>query len=189
MSNDELDVDQALSIRPSLPLLLVTTLLLVGAAVIHSMSPWFGPPNFPLWGLLLVLGIVAAIGTIVSLFFATDDEPEHGPEVTPGDAGSKAIASSRGAGEGFGRPLPDSVVRPNASSASSSTVAAIGKPADPWDEDLLPRVPARGPRPVLTTLEDPGDIGRALEEIAEIQRQLAGRPASARNGADAPARA
>ncbi len=42
---------------------------------------------------------------------------------------------------------------------------------------------------MLTTPDDPGEIGRALEEIEEIQRQLVSRTAPRATAGDAPARA
>jgi hypothetical protein len=172
------------SVRGSLPLLVLTGLLFTGAAVLRWLYPRLGPYSFPLWGLLLTLGFVAAIGSIVSLFFAEEDERRlDAPERTTGPV----AADSPSERDGFGRPSPDLAISPP--SAPPASVAERADATKPWDEDVLPPAPVRGPRPVLTTLDDPGDIARALEEIAEIQRQLASRPVAAPNANKAPARA
>lgn len=166
-------------LRGSLPLLILTSLLFLGAFVLLAVEPRMGAGRFPLWSLLFTLGIVAAIGTTISWFYASEqEEADAGPPVP-----AAPFAARR---TDFGRPSPEVGARPN----PIRTVRAIGaEKTAPWDEDVLPPVVPRGPRPVLTTLDDPGEIGRALEEIAEIQRQLAARPATGAGGTTASARA
>lgn len=185
----ELDRDR--SIQETIPLLVMTALLFVGAAILRWQSPRLGPDNFPLWGLLLTLGVVAAIGSIVSLFFAAEDERDRGTLTQAPTTGAPLPAHPDR--NGFGRPPPTSDPRPGPAVLTTGGVSAPA-PSDagvtePWDEDVLPQVPARGPRPVLTTPDDPGEIGRALEEIEEIQRQLVSRTAPRAAAGDAPARA
>ena len=158
----------------TLPLLTVTVLLFVGAFVLLFMEPRAGAGRFPLWSLLFTLGIVAAIGSTISWFYAEDEaEPES---IASGVAPVPTPRRSD-----FGRPLPEVGGRP----APGRPVPAGARDTAPWDEDVLPPVVAHGPRPVLTTLDDPGEIGRALEEIAEIQRQLATRRPAAPTAAAA----
>jgi hypothetical protein len=56
------------------PLLFPSWILLVGALLTWSLEPTVGAGGFHLWILLLVLGIVAGIGGIIS-YFAEEDEP------------------------------------------------------------------------------------------------------------------
>jgi hypothetical protein len=170
----------------TLPLIGLTAALFAGAYLIHLEYPRLGPGNFPLWGLLLTLGFVAAIGAAISWLFATDE--------TDSTEASTEAESPRGRASRseLGRPLPDLAPPASPSPPSSGVgraVAGGGAAPPPWDEDVLPPVVARGPRPVLTTLDDPGDIGRALEEIADIQRELSARRASALSTSETPARA
>ncbi|MGC2360065.1 MAG: hypothetical protein WA691_07165 [Thermoplasmata archaeon] len=180
------DPDPVSPLVGTLPLIGLTAALLGGAYLIHLGFPRLGPSNFPLWGLLLTLGFVAAFGAVVSFFFATDETESSVPSA---EAESPKGRTSR---SDFGRPIPDLTPKTPPSPLTSGTglaAAAGGAPPAPWDEDVLPPVPARGPRPVLTTPDDPGDIGRALEEIADIQRELSARRASALATGEAPARA
>ncbi len=178
----------------TLPLIVLTGILFAGAYLVYLRASRLGPGNFPLWGLLITLGFVAAIGAVVSWFFATDVDgvSSKGIETPSGDA--------RGAGHGprndLGRPVPDLGARPAAPGPSSGLgrAVAVADPSaarhpEPWDEDALPPVAARGPRPVLTTLDDPGDIGRALEEIADIQRELSTRRVTPVAASESPTRA
>ncbi len=169
--------DEDLSaLRATLPLLALTGLLIVAAAVIYLYRPRFGPDDFPIWGLFLTLGFVAAIGSVVSWFWAVDDRE------TAAVASTNAYRAPSPSREEFGRPTPDFASRGKVARPSGGPDRAGASPspalANPWDEDVLPPVAAHGPRPVWTTPDDPGDIARALEEIAEIQRQLTTRPRS-----------
>ncbi len=157
----------------------LTALLFLSAFVLLAVEPRMSVGRFPLWSLLFTLGIVAAIGTTISWFYASDDLESEPAESAPAPTPAARRAD-------FGRPLPE--VGAGGSSGRSAPVTATPSTA-PWDEDVLPPVVPRGPRPVLTTLDDPGEIGRALEEIAEIQRQLAARPAGSVRAATASARA
>jgi hypothetical protein len=161
----------------TLPLLSATMLLFLGAFAMFTFAPHAGAGRFPLWSLLFTLGIVAAIGSTFSWFYASDE---------PDDSESPLDAALSPAGRrpDFGRPVPE--VGPRPSATVEGAVGASG--TKPWDEDVLPPAVAHGPRPILTTLDDPGEIGRALEEIAEIQRQLAARTTNSPRAAAASAR-
>ena len=162
-----------------MPLLVLTALLFLGAFVLLAVEPRMGAGRFPLWSLLFTLGIVAAIGTTVSWFYASDaGETEPAASVPAAPPVVRRLD--------FGRPSPEVGTRSN---PTRPVRAANAEKTAPWDEDVLPPVVPRGPRPVLTTLDDPGEIGRALEEIADIQRQLAARPPASAAGATASARA
>jgi hypothetical protein len=172
--------DRRSALLGTLPLAILTVTMFIGAYVVYARYPGVGPGDFRLWGLFLTLGFVAAIGTVVSWFFATDE-----PELSSSreDSAAADTASRRpSAPVEFGRPTPDAVSsRGSAGTAPVHVPAAPTAPiavpdAAPWDEDVLPPPIVRGPRPVLPTLDDPGEIDRALEEIEEIQRELAARP-------------
>lgn len=151
----------------SLPLFVVTVGLFVGSVVVFSLAPNVGPGGFPLWGLLMTLGFIAAIGTTVSWFFAKGaaddaaapaDEPASDPEV--------------------GRPAPE-VRRP-----------AVVPETEVWDESTIPARPAPQPpvRVVAATPAAPDDVERALDEIAQIEEELEGRRPAALPRSPAPAR-
>jgi hypothetical protein len=162
------------AVRGTLPLLMITGALFFVSVVFFAYYRNVGPRDFPLWGLLLTLGFVSAIGSSVSVFFAAEDEE---PEST-GEGSIPSTGESRSDRDEFGRPKPDLVdPGPGSPTVGPVTPRVPGRAAEvqPWSEDTLPPAVLRGPRPVLTTLDDPGDISRALEEIAEIQRQLVAR--------------
>ena len=160
----------------TLPLIVLTAGLFVASYLVFQWDPRLGPYNFPLYGLLLTLGFIAAIGAVVSWFFATDGSvPARAPMEDGDEKGTDAARSRR---DDFGRPVPEVTRRSSGEQPASGVgraVAAGGHSTDPWNEDVLPPVVPHGPRPVLTTPDDPGDIARALEEIADIQRELATR--------------
>lgn len=160
----------------TLPLIVLTSIFFAGSWLAYVWFPRVGPARFPLWGLLVILGFMAAIGAVVSWFFATDEG-----EVSTGSADGKAFfppqPGSTTQGD-FGRPAPGPITTPTRSEATGGAGPITGAPEgnlEPWDEDVLPPAAVHGPRPVLTTLDDPGSVGRALEEIADIQRQLLAR--------------
>jgi hypothetical protein len=182
--------DRGASLWGTLPLIALTAVLYVGAYVAYRSFRTLGPANFPLWGLLFTLGFVGAIGAVVSWFFATDDhEPAPG---SPRESRVDTPSPSSDPRADFGRPIPSLTPHPpptpTATVVGGTAAVAVETPA-PWDEDALPPVAARGPRPVLTTPEDPGDIRRALEEIAEIQRELSVRRPVPVGPRESPARA
>jgi hypothetical protein len=173
----------------TLPLIVLTGALFTGSYLSYLEYRRIGPDNFPIWGLLLTLSFVAAIGAVVSWFFATDESAST-MQAGAGET-SEAKPIGRGTPPEFGRPMPEATAAGKPVGGLRDRAAAIAqKPAaPPWDEDVLPPVAARGPRPVLTTLEDPGNIARVLEEISDIQRDLAARQLPARTSAETPTRA
>lgn len=154
----------------SLPLFVVSVGLFVGSAVVYSIARSIGPGGFPLWGLLMTLGFIAAIGTTVSWFFAKGVAEESS---RPADAEVEA--------EDAGRPAPD--VR------RASTVPTTPTTPD-WDESTIPARPVPRPpaRPVAVAPLGPDDVERALDEIAQIEEELEGRGRSALARPISPAR-
>ncbi len=170
----------------ALPLMFVTGGCFAASLFAYLDFRATGPGHFPLWGLLLTLGIVAAIGAVVCVFLGVDELE------SPDSAADGTDSAGQEMGHGFGRPAPDVAARREGADLPSRAVTvipAIGGVAESWAEDILPPVAPHGPRPILTTLEDPGGIGRVLEEIAEIQRQLIARSSPANAPLQAPARA
>jgi hypothetical protein len=141
--------------RASLPLLVVSAGLFVGSVAVDLVAPDAGPGGFPLWGLLLTLGFTAAIGTTLSWFFAV------GPEV-----GSAPAPGASTVPLDLGRPAPD--VRR----------AEPATPTPEWDEGPASDVPAALGTGVGTAPRSgaPDDVERALDEIAQIEEELEGRP-------------
>ncbi|MGA8541928.1 MAG: hypothetical protein WB947_00060 [Thermoplasmata archaeon] len=187
---DRPTTDLRSALYATLPLVALTLVLFVTSYLIYLSYPGVGADHFPLWGLLITLGFIAAIGATVSGFFAV------GPNelASPSERGAPAGPSSgpRRARVEFGRPVPEvsrNLAASVPTSGAATTTATAQASAEPWNEDLLPPVAPRGPRPVLTTLEDPGDIARALEEIADIQRQLSARRPPPTAHSETPARA
>jgi hypothetical protein len=179
-------IDRREAVLGTMPLLILVGFLLAAALFIFLLNPSLGPTIFPLWGLFLVLGVIAAGGASVSLLYAEERVPSV-PAV-PGSADattpSRSPPSLTFAREEFGRPVPD-VTR---SAPASPALTPVRVVAEPWDEDALPvtAVPAAPP----ITPERPSDISRALDEIADIQRELLGRRApSSPAPPDAAARA
>lgn len=154
----------------SLPLLLVSVALFVGSVVVFRLDPSAGPGGFPLWGLLLTLGFIAAIGTTVSWFYAAG--PTAPPATAP-DAPAPAVP------EDLGRPAPD-VRRGSAPSPV----------AESWDESVLPVRPSPSPVRPRALAPDPGpdDVEKALDEIEAIEEELESRPRVTPRPAGAPAR-
>jgi hypothetical protein len=159
--------DEWTAFRASMPLFVVTVGLFVGSVVVFDLAPAAGPGGFPLWGLLLTLGFIAAIGTTVSWFFANGATTGAAPDRPARDDPSRN-----------GRPLPE-VQR-----------TAPVPPAPEWDESGIPqRPPPTRPRPVATPAPPPpDDVVLALEEIAEIEEELENRPRSDPRRPAAPAR-
>jgi hypothetical protein len=151
----------------SLPLFVVTVGLFIASGVVYSIARTAGPGGFPLWGLLMTLGFIAAIGTTVSWFFAKG-------------AAEDAAASTEPVAEEpeTGRPIPD--VRR----------VAVKPAAEVWDESTIPVRPTPPPasRPVATAPVAPDDVERALDEIARIEEELEGREPSPIGRSPAPAR-
>jgi hypothetical protein len=152
----------------SLPLFVVTVGLFVASDVVYVVARTVGPGGFPLWGLLLTLGFIAAIGTTVSWFFAKGTAEDAAPRVGPDPAETAT-----------GRPVPD--VR-----RATTAVAA-----EDWDESTIPARPTVPPppvRPVAVASVGPDDVERALDEIAQIEEELEGRGPSSLGRPPAPAR-
>lgn len=189
VSDDPPAADPRSPLVGTLPLIMLTGALFVGSYLTYLEYSRLGPDNFPLWGLLMTLGFVAAIGSVVSWFFATDQPPAASRAT--GREPAPATVSPQGSRTEWGRPVPDGAAARGGGGAGveAAPTGAGGATPPPWDEDVLPPVTARGPRPVLTTPDDPGEIGRALAEIAEIQRQLSARRPPAGTKGEAPTRA
>lgn len=173
-ARDEEDVPPApkrasewVAFSASLPLFVVSVGLFVGSVVVYSIARSIGPGGFPLWGLLMTLGFIAAIGTTVSWFFAKGVAEESAPPAGPAVGADEA-----------GRPAPD--VR----RASTAPITPD------WDESTIPARPVPRPpaRPVAIAALGPDDVERALDEIAQIEEELEGRGRSALARPGSPAR-
>jgi hypothetical protein len=175
----------------ALPLILLCGALFCAADIIYFTHPGWGPYFLPIYALLLILGVIAAIGAIVAGFFATET-PARAELPEPNAVGGGTAHVDGRPREEFGRPVPD-VSLPHAPGSGSGGYATALPPtraeAEPWNEDLIPPAPPRGPRPVWTTPDDPGDIAHVLEEIADIQRELSTRKPNPVPKPDASARA
>jgi len=161
----------------ALPLIGLTGILFAAALALFALAPAWGPNHLPLYELHLGLAIVAANGSTVSWFYGSDEAEAPPAQSRPRPATAQEL----------GRPAPEvRSIGPGPDRAASQPRAVAR--AKPWDEDPLPPAVAHGPRPVLTTPDDPGEIGRALEEIAEIQRQLVTRSRTDGPAPESPAR-
>jgi hypothetical protein len=155
--------------RASLPLFVVTVGLFTGSAVVFHIARTAGPGGFPLWGLLMTLGFVAAIGATVSWFFAKG--AADAPAADPSEETETFDTAT-----GSGRPAPD-VLR-------ASEVAV----PEAWDESTIPvrRVPRPSVRAVAPAPVASDDVERALDEIAQIEDELEGRGRSTVGRSPAP---
>jgi hypothetical protein len=120
-----------------------------------------GPSEFSFWGLLLVLGFVAAIGAVLSWFWATGSRPERS-ETAPR---SKVAESAPERDAHLGRPAPE--VR-----APPPPVVVSSPSPPPWDEGpiVASRLESRtlaAPRPWTDA-----DAEVALMELEGIQREI-----------------
>jgi hypothetical protein len=164
----------------SLPLILSALTLLLGGYVVWATAPRAGPPAFPLWDLLIVLGFIAAIGAGLAL--ARPNAPAHGAE----EAETDDSTLPSGSRSDFGRPRPDAVAAGGTAPSGGLAVAMAslgGRPTPPavWSEDdlplpvpraPLPTVPAAGPpspRSAAARTRNPA-VETALAELDDIQR-------------------
>jgi hypothetical protein len=138
------------ALRASLPLIVVGVGLFAGSAVTEVMDPSAGPGGFPLWGLLMTLGFIAAIGATVSWFFANG-----GPAPTTSSPAEVEVRE-------LGRPAPE--VR--------RAVPEVSAPV--WDESVLPAsaAPASLPPRKVPVAPAQDEVEKALDEIAEIEAEL-----------------
>ncbi len=158
----------------SFPLVLSAVALLVGGYVTWSDAPTAGPPIFPLWVLLVILGFVAAAGAIVSFVVSDGRSPED--RADPSVDARRPPSAPRA---DFGRPRPEATPAPVPTPSGGLAVAMApfaSRPASPadWSEDELP-LPA--PRP----------LARPLAPIAPVI--LAPRPSARPSIREAPATA
>ena len=151
------------AILGTVPLLILVGFLFVAAYFVFLLSPTLGPSVFPLWGLFVALGIIAAAGAFVSWAYSADEVPVARARTR--SIAAPASPSSTERRSDFGRPTPDIARVENAVPAPVVTA--------PWDEDVLPLPVSRAqPFPDVAAPPPPSDISRALDEIADIQRQL-----------------
>ena len=136
-------------------MLLVSGGLFATAALLLDLAPHARPDGFPLWGFVLTLGAIAALGATFLWFSAP--APPTAPVTDPREPWPDPA---------LGRPLPEVRQSPRAPPAAAS-----------WDESVLPVRRAAPPRrPVPVRARPPDDVERALAEIAEIEEQLEVRP-------------
>jgi hypothetical protein len=176
--------------RGTLSLAVVTGALFVVAYVTYREYPGLGPGSYPLYGLLVTVGFMAAIGTVTSWFLDADKRKRAAlakESALTGGSGRRAMPRNE-----FGRPAPDvgtSLGSGLSTSGTGTSALAADDSADPWDEDALPPAPTLGPRPVFTDPVDPEEFERVLEEVAQIRRELADRRSPPASNAEAPTRA
>lgn len=161
-------------LRESIPLLAVSLLLFLAGAVFRVLGPKVGPPFFPLWALLILLGFVAGIGAVISWFGAGNAPLEPKPRTDSGAIDGRGFGAERTGG----RP-PPMTRRP-----SHSESRRLAEPAEPWDEGPAPLaarvsaapaesadgLPSRPPRP-----SDPAkasDTDAVLTELDGIQHAV-----------------
>ena len=148
--------------RETLPLLIASAVLFAAGAVTWWAGVRVGPPRFPLWALLVVLGFVAAIGSVLAAFLGGDET------VTVPPATDKEIEDARSTPPAveLGRPAPD-VRRPEQPPVVPSAV--------PWDEGP---VESSRPAPVAAPAPRPWtdvDAEVAMRELEGIEQEIAPR--------------
>ncbi|MGD0249876.1 MAG: hypothetical protein ABSB97_03160 [Thermoplasmata archaeon] len=147
-----------------------------------------GPPRFPLWALLVVLGFVASIGAVLSWFLGGGEtevvSPLEDEKDSPFHDGGADQVERSGPVPELGRPAPD-VRRPNVESKG-----LVKEPA-PWDEgpvDVPAATPAAAPMlrpatipdirsPAPATVSPPpawtyADAELAIRELDGIQQEI-----------------
>lgn len=123
--------------RESVPLLLTSVALFVAGGVAGALRVEVGPGGFPLVGILVALGFVAAIGSVLSWFFAGDPARVLVAEATV--TGPRGRTDGQRAG---GHPPP----RVRTDPTPPVKRAAVEPP--PWDEGPIPEPAFRRPREV-----------------------------------------
>jgi hypothetical protein len=161
----------------SAPLFVIAGLLFAAAYLFWRDGGVVGPRSFPLWDLLIALGMLATAGGILSWFFATSGPTPARARRAPRPATDRAE---------YGRPRPE-VSRPGPTPAPTggiaTALAAYGSPTRPiWSEDELPvplpRPPVRarsassGPTAPSTGSDG---VNRMLAELDEIEQAVARR--------------
>ncbi len=153
-------------LRESMPLFLVAGLMFVAGVVARSRGTTVGTSHFAVAELLVALGFAAAIGGVLSWFFA------GGPARPSRTEGAEPTSTDGGRLGWHPRPqvrvesLPHEV-RPPPSDALSTTAPL---PTAPWDEgpvDLAP--PAGAPPPSSSEAES------TFRELDGIQEELSTR--------------
>jgi hypothetical protein len=148
-------------LRESIPLLTLSAVLFSASVVVWWIRPQDGPALFPLWALLLVLGLTAGIGAVFSWFLAGNDSRETRPVVSIEPSPSPSPASQS---KGMGRPPPD---------AHSSRRTTTLPPVEPWDEGPVePRAP---PNRSLSRFSSDPDPELAMDELEGIQQEMVAR--------------
>ncbi|HTW77041.1 MAG TPA: hypothetical protein VMG14_04665 [Thermoplasmata archaeon] len=155
------------ALRAAGPLIVVAIGLSVSSLVALEYGPGTGP--FPLWGMLVTLAGVAAIGATVSGLSARRT-PTPAPTTPPTRTGAAIPVPGRPSPEAQ-RPIPY-------------------RPAAVWDESTVVARPVAVPvRPCAIAVDpEPDDVERALDEIAEIEAELGMVPDLAARTSGAPAR-
>lgn len=132
----------------SFPLLATSAVLFVAGAVSWARGIVIGSVRFPLVALLVALGFMAAIGAVLSWFFA------EGPtQLVEPRAPEKPISRPADTEERPGRPPP----------------LVVAAPA-PWDEGPVERPT---PRPLTHSAKlARADLQQALQELDGLQQEL-----------------
>jgi hypothetical protein len=158
--------------RESVPLIVVTVVLLLVGAIAWIFNIAVGSARFPLGVILVTLGFIAGIGATLSWFFAgsprrASTEPRPPPVDRPRNEAARAT----------GRPAPD--VR---WSRTRSTVASPRSPR-PWEEK--PTDVENSPLSIPSVASPAPDPRALIEELDQLTRELAPTrpPSSARPAA------
>ena len=146
----------------SAPLLATSAVLFVVAVFALMYGVTFAGGRFPLAGLLAGLGFIAAIGAVLSWFFASGTASEQGPK------GSDERERAEPPSERLeGRPRPDVRIDRSGQASHPSSEQA------PWDEG--PSEPP-APRPArYPTLAVNVDAQDAIQELERIQQEVTSR--------------
>jgi len=151
-------------LRESVPLLVTSIVLLAAAVLAGARGIVVGSTKYPLAGLLATLGFVAAIGSVLSWFFA---EGSTGRPESHEASGQRPLRVDVPRTEG--RPRPNVKVSPVTGSDNPRPAPA------PWDEgpvDLTASRPYSG-----SSYTGQTESQLALQEINGIQDEVASRRA------------
>jgi hypothetical protein len=151
-------------LRESLPLLVTSIVLLAAAVLAGARGIVVGSAKYPLAGLLATLGFVAAIGSVLSWFFAGGSTRRPERHEASGQPPLRVDVPRT-----EGRPRPNVRAGPVAASQSPPPAPA------PWDEGLVD-LPVPGPFSGSSNARQT-ESQLAIQEINGIQHDVTSRRA------------
>jgi hypothetical protein len=148
--------------RESLPLLVASILLFATGIVSWIRGIYVGPNQYPLAEVLIALGFVAAIGAVLSWFFAGASFQEPRPSGTAKTEGGTVAPT-----EPEGRPRPHVSVEP------TPLPLPVAAETPPWDEG--PKTAPEAQTDPMAALAHHPEAQMTLAELDQIEAEVSAR--------------